>query len=152
MICSHCAAEMPEISVYCPGCGKSVEDEQASEIAEHATESRKDALLGALAYVAILPAAIMLLIPSFRQNTFVRFHCFQSLMFAGVSIVVAVLLRLVFAVLSFVPFAGFLLAVLAVGITFLAILFLWVVLIVKAVQGQAHELPWIGHFAAKLAQ
>jgi uncharacterized membrane protein len=143
---------MPEISVYCPGCGRSVQaDDLGPEVVEPSTTSRRDALLSALAYVGIVPAAIMLVIPSLRQNHFVRFHCFQSLLFAGVSIVIAVLLRIIFTILSFVPFIGFLLAVLAVGITFLAIVFLWIVLIVKAAQGQAHELPWIGRFAAKWA-
>jgi uncharacterized membrane protein len=46
---------------------------------------------------------------------------------------------------------GFLFGVLAVGLIFLAIVFLWVVLIIKALQGSAHELPWLGQAAARLS-
>jgi uncharacterized membrane protein len=35
---------------------------------------------------------------------------------------------------------------------FLAFVVLWAVLVVKAGQGQAYELPWLGHFAHQLAR
>src|SRR5215470_18357469 len=79
MICSHCAAEMPEISAYCPACGSSVNAEsdplRASDL--------NDQLLGALAYVAIVPAIVLLLIPMLRHRLFVRFHAWQSLLFTA---------------------------------------------------------------------
>jgi uncharacterized membrane protein len=59
--------------------------------------------------------------------------------------------KLIFAILSFVPFVGFLFAWLSVGLVFLAVVVLWAVLVVKAGQGQAYELPWLGQFAARLS-
>ena len=49
MICSYCSAEMPEISAFCPACGRSV-DRAESEDPISAARVR-DSLLGMLAYV-----------------------------------------------------------------------------------------------------
>lgn len=148
MICPHCASEMPEISAFCPGCGRSVHED-----AEHLTAcDTHEALLGALAYLTFVPAVLFLAIPAFKDKAFVRFHAWQSVFFAGVTLVLGLAMRLIFAILSFVPFIGFLFAWLSVGLVFLAVVVLWAVLVVKAGQGQAYELPWLGQFAARLAQ
>ena len=146
MICPYCAAEMPEISSYCPSCGRSVH----SDSGPISTTDRQESLLAALAYLTIIPAIAFLLIPKTRSKSFIRFHAWQSILFAGAAAVVGFSVRVIFAVLSFVPIAGFLFAWLAAGLAFLAIVILWAVLVVKTGQGQAYELPWLGHFAAKL--
>ena len=148
MICSHCASEMPEISAFCPGCGRSVHP-----VAEHfAVANRQEALLGALAYITVFPAIFFLAVPAFKGKTFVRFHAWQSIFFAVATAIIGLAMRLIFAILSFVPFAGFLFAWLSVGLVFLAIVVLWAVLVVKAGQGQAYALPWLGHYAAQLSE
>jgi uncharacterized membrane protein len=148
MICSHCASEMPDISVYCPGCGCSV-DESRDEIS---TADTGEAVLGALAYIAVVPAVVFLIFPATKRKSFIRFHAWQSILFAVSAGVIALATRLVFTILSFVPFIGFLFAWLSVGVVFLAIVVLWAVLVVKASQGDAYELPWLGHFATRLSQ
>ena len=148
MICSHCASEMPDISAFCPGCGRAVLE--ASELPVPA--NTQDTLFGALAYVTVVPAILFLVLPAFRNRTFVRFHAWQSILFAIASMVIGVAMRLIFAILSFVPFIGFLFAWISVGVVFLAIVILWAVLVVKAAQGQAYELPWLGNFAAQLSR
>jgi uncharacterized membrane protein len=146
MICSHCASEMPDVSSFCPGCGRSIHEE-----AEHLNAtSTQEALLGAVAYLTFIPAALFLAIPAFKNKSFLRFHAWQSLFFAGITLVLGAAMRLIFAILSFVPFIGFLFAWLSVGLLFLAVVVLWAVLVVKAGQGQAYELPWLGQFAARL--
>jgi uncharacterized membrane protein len=147
MICSHCASEMPEISAFCPGCGRSIHED-----AEHLSASdTQEALLGALAYLTFIPAVVFLAIPAFKNKRFVRFHAWQSVFFTVVTLVVGLAMRLIFAILSFVPFMGFLFAWLSVGLMFLAVVVLWAVLVVKAGQGQAYELPWLGQFASRLS-
>jgi uncharacterized membrane protein len=147
MICSHCASEMPEISAFCPGCGRSTHQD-----AEYLSASdTHEALLGALAYLTFVPAVLFLAIPAFKNKPFVRFHAWQSVFFAGVTLVLGLAMRLIFAILSVVPFVGFLFAWLSVGLVFLAVVVLWAVLVVKAGQGQAYELPWLGQFAARLS-
>jgi len=60
-------------------------------------------------------------------------------------------MRGLFALFSIFAGVGLLLATLTVGLVFLAIVFLWLVLVIKAVQGEAYELPWLGRIAAGLA-
>jgi uncharacterized membrane protein len=147
MICSYCSSEMPDISAYCPGCGRAV------RAAEHliAADAR-EALLGALSYLTILPAIVFLAAPAFKNKTFVRFHAWQSILFTLTAAVIIFVMRLIFAILSLVPFIGILFAWLAAGLVFLALVVLWAVLVVKAGQGEAYELPWLGHFAARLGE
>jgi len=139
---------MPEISAFCPACGRAVAGPQPFPEARGLSQ---DAVLGMLAYVALLPGVLFLALPTFKANRFVRFHSWQSVFFAGGTIIVAGILRLLFAMLVFIPGIGFLFAILALGLTSLAMVFLWLVLIVKAIQGDAYELPWLGGIAARLA-
>jgi uncharacterized membrane protein len=146
MICTYCAAEMPEISVFCPGCGRSV---NAPE--EVSATSARDAVLGGLSYVTVVPAIVFLAVPAFRSNRFVRLHSWQSVFFFAAAAVTALLLKVLFAVFSILPAIGFLVAWLLVGVTLIAMVMLWAVLTLKAVQGQSYELPILGRIAASLA-
>jgi uncharacterized membrane protein len=137
---------MPEISAFCPVCGRSV---NASEVLSAGDVG--DALRGALAYVTVLPA-ILFLVPAFKSSRFVRFHSWQSVFFAVVTAVTAFLIKLLFAIFSMLPGIGFLLAWLSIGVALIAIVVIWVTLIVKAAQGQSHELPLICRMAAQLAK
>ena len=116
------------------------------------TTVTRDALLGGLAYVTIVPAIALLAVPALRSSRFVRFHCWQSLFFTAAAAIAAFLVKFVFAILSLLPVIGFLLAWLSIGVTFLAIAVIWVVLLVKALQGQSYELPVLGGIALKLAE
>lgn len=144
MICSYCAATMPEISEFCPGCGRSVHAKQFVAI------GLRDAVLGGLAYVAVIPAILFLAVPALRSSRFVRFHSWQSIFFAISTTVLVLASRLLFVTFSMLPVVGFLIAWLSLGIGFLAVLTLWAVLVAKAAQGHTYELPVIGPIAARL--
>ena len=151
MICPHCFSEMPEISAFCPGCGRSVQGSDDAALAFEPAANTRDALLGGLAYVALLPAVLFLTLPSLKTSRFVRFHSWQSVFFAILTVILAGLMRGLFALFSVFPGAGFLFATLTVGLVFLAVVFLWLVLVIKAVQGESYELPWLGRIASGLA-
>ncbi len=98
----------------------------------------------AIAYLPLLPPAVILFLPAFRNNRFVRFHAWQSILLWGlffVLTIVALLLSNVAAAMVFLLF-GILAA--------LAILFLWVVLTLKAWEGERFELPLFGDLAARM--
>ena len=116
-----------------------------------ATDAR-DALLGALAYLTVVPAILFLAVPAFRSSRFVRFHSWQSVFFAIATAIAGFLVKLVFMIFSILPAIGFLLAWLSVGVASIALVIIWVVLAVKAVQGQSYELPVLGRMAARLAE
>jgi uncharacterized membrane protein len=144
MICSNCDAHMPDVSAFCPACGSSV------DIEESIASEPRERLLGALAYLGLIPAIVLLAIPALRRNPFIRFHAWQAVLFSGSSIILGLALRLLFVVFSLLPVVGFLLAWLSLGIAALGVVMLWVVLVVKAAQGQRYELPLIGPLAAQL--
>jgi uncharacterized membrane protein len=98
----------------------------------------------AVAYLPLLPAAVVLFLPAFRNNRFVRFHAWQSILLWGVFFVLtiaALFLSNVAAAMVFLLF-GILAS--------LAMLFLWIVLSLKAWQGERFEVPLFGELAARL--
>jgi uncharacterized membrane protein len=147
MICTHCSTEMPNISVYCPSCGHSV-DSFSDELC---TADSREALLGAAAYVAVFPAIVLLAIPAARASRFIRFHAWQSLLFGAGAVVTGLVLKLLFLVLTIVPTVGFLFSWLLGGVVSIALVVLWAVLFVKVLQRDCYELPVIGPLAARLA-
>jgi uncharacterized membrane protein len=61
--------------------------------------------------------------------------------------VLTVVVRVVFLGLLFIPIVGPLLAVLLVVVVALATVFTWIVLLVKAFQGERFALPLIGNLS-----
>ena len=133
LICPHCGTAMPAISAFCPACGWSMRPLPA-----------EDRAIGALAYLTIVPPVVFLLLPNFRTHRFIRFHAWQSLMLWGAFLfltIAALFLSNVAAAIFFLLF-GILAS--------LAMFFLWVVLSIKAWQGERFELPWLGTIAERL--
>ena len=105
---------------------------------------QEDRILGALAYFTLVPAGVLLLLPGFRSHRFIRFHAWQSM--------------LIWGVFCFLTIIGLSLSNIAAAMVFLifgilvslAMLFLWIVLSIKAWQGERFELPWFGPLAGRL--
>ena len=153
MICSYCSASMPEVSAFCPGCGRAVASGSQAEADEAGVAPlSRYAFLGAIAYAPIVPAIVFLLVPAIRHSRFVRFHSWQSLLFVVGTVVIGVATRLAFAGLAVFPFLGSLLAWLIAGLVSLAVVFLWIAIVIKAALGDAYELPLIGPWATRLAE
>jgi uncharacterized membrane protein len=129
--CSRCGAAIDDFASFCPQCGR--------PLGRAGAPPPKPSLLpeniaGALAY-CLLPAIVFLLVAPYRDNRFVRFHCFQSIAFTIVSIIPRLLL--------YVPVAGLLLW----PALELALFIIWIILFVKAWQGQKFKLPLVGEWA-----
>ena len=135
---------MPDVSAFCPACGVSVAETRGA-VNPH------DKALGALAYIGIIPAIILILVPALRDNRFVRFHSWQSILFSIASVLLAGALKLLLVIFSVLPVIGFLLAWLSLGIGSMGIFILWIVLLVKAALGHSYQLPLIGPLADQLA-
>jgi uncharacterized membrane protein len=100
--------------------------------------------VAAVAYLTFVAGAVVLFLPAFRNNRFVRFHAWQSVLLWGVFFVLtiaALFLSNVAAAMVFLLF-GILAS--------LAMLFLWIVLTLKAWQGERFEVPLFGELAARL--
>ena len=142
---------MPDTAAYCPGCGRAL---GPIEPARGALGALPETLAGGLAYF-LLPAIVFLFAEPYRSNRFVRFHCFQCLALCLAAVVVGALLRvmglLLFFILFFIPVLSHLLLLLVSMIAGLAFFVVWVVLVVKALQGEMFKLPVLGDFAERHA-
>jgi uncharacterized membrane protein len=131
--CSGCGAALDVAASFCPRCGRRAGLASGSRAVARSSPL-KDNVAGALAYF-LIPAIVFLLIDPFRSNRFVRFHCFQSLAFAVISMIPRIAL--------YVPVAGILLW----PVLELVLFVVWVILLIKAFQGQEFKLPLIGEWA-----
>jgi uncharacterized membrane protein len=138
---------MPEAPAFCPNCGFGAPPERVRGKVGALPQS----LAGPLAYCAVLPAVFFLLVEPYNKNRFVRFHAFQSLGLVVAGVGVGAALRIAGLLLFFVPVLGHLLVLLVSMVVGLALFTLWVVLVVKAAQGEMFKLPLIGDFAERQA-
>ena len=146
--CPHCAAQMPDTAAFCPGCGRAI---QVTPRARGRVGAFPEKIAGALAYVTFVPALVFLLLGPYSKNQFVRFHSLQCLLFWAVGVILGIVLKFVSLILFIIPALGPLLVVLIAIVLVLAVLLVWLVLVVKALQGEAFKLPWIGDFAEQQA-
>lgn len=146
--CPHCAAQMPESAAFCPGCGRAMHTDAR---AQGKVGVFPEPVAGALSYFTFLPAILFLVIEPFKSNRFVRFHSIQCLLFWAAGILVAIALKLAGLLLFIIPVLGPLLVVLISVVVGLGAIVIWLVSVVKALQGHAFELPWLGGFAERWA-
>jgi uncharacterized membrane protein len=109
-----------------------------------------DNAAAAIAYLTIIPSIIFLLIDPYRRIPLVRFHSIQNIALAIAWVVVWMAVMVAEVILHFIPFIGvlFMLVNLAVAIGFFIA---WLMAIIKASQGQFFKLPFIGDYAARMA-
>jgi uncharacterized membrane protein len=134
---------MADTADECPVCGRSM---VADQRARGSVGGLPETLAGALAYF-LVPAIVFLLLPPYSKDRFVRFHSFQCLGLCLAALVIGALLRVAGFGLFFVPTLGRLLILLVSVVIPLAFFAVWVVLVVKALQGEIFKLPVVGHFA-----
>lgn len=107
-------------------------EEQKSDQQTKTSTGLDQNVAGLLSYVAgIITGVVFLLLE--KENRFVRFHALQSIFITIVAIVLN-------TVVGWIPIIGWLLGLLLYPLE----LALWIVLMVKAYQGQYFKLPWIG--------
>lgn len=144
--CPHCAAQMPETAAYCPGCGRSMLPEPR---AQGRVGPLPENIAGALAYLTFVPAIVFLLLDPYKKNQFLRFHSVQCLLFCGASVAIGIALKLASVVLFIIPVLGPLLVLLVSVVVGLAAFVIWLVLVVKALQGEMFRLPVLGDIASQ---
>jgi uncharacterized membrane protein len=143
--CTGCGKEVPAGAAACPGCGQA--SAGAAVAAPMASSGGlTDNVAGALAYVTLIPAIVFLVMEPYNKNKFIRFHSFQCLFLHAALIVLWIALTLV----AMVPVVGLIL-IPVWFVVWLGSIVLWVILVLKAYQGQKFKLPGIGDFAEQQA-
>ncbi len=136
--CTGCGTEIAAGAAACPSCGQAA---AAAPIAAPApTGGLTDNVAGALAYFTFIPAIIFLVMEPYNTNKFLRFHSFQSLFLCVLCFVVGF-------VVGLIPVVN----IIAVPLLLVGELVIWLVLVLKAYQGQKFKLPVIGDIAEQQA-
>ncbi|MFZ0337209.1 MAG: Tic20 family protein [Terracidiphilus sp.] len=108
-----------------------------------------DHAAGAIAYLTFIPAILFLLLEPYKQNSYVRYHSWQSILLSlgafAVNVVLAFLL--VFALL-FTPRLH-LFTWRAIELFWMAV---WIACVVNAAMGKRFKLPVIGELAEQQAK
>ncbi|MEY2395040.1 MAG: hypothetical protein QOF94_1385 [Acidobacteriaceae bacterium] len=139
--CNMCGARIADGATTCAACGGG-----ATVAPAVAASGLADNVAGMLAYVTFIPAIVFLVTPPYNQSRFVRFHSFQSIFFC----VAIAAIQIALSIMTVVPFLIFITAPLHVLVA-LAALVGWIILLLKANQGQMFKLPVIGDLAEKQA-
>lgn len=142
--CNMCGAQIADGSSVCAACAARVP--AAGPVPAVAQQGMTDNVAGMLAYITIIPAIIFLVMEPYNRNRFIRFHSFQCLFFAAALIVLHVGLG-IFGVIPGVALLTFPLHMLINVGAFIV----WIVLLIKANQGQMYKLPFIGDLAQQQA-
>ena len=105
-----------------------------------------DNAAGGLAYITIIPPIIFLIVAPFNKNPYIRFHSWQSIFLAIAWFIVEIGL----IVIRMLPFIGWSMWFLRplVGLGFFI---LWIVVLIKAFNGEKFKIPFIGDLAEKQA-
>lgn len=152
--CSVCGTQTADGSTICPACSRSAVPAGGMAAAQPVAGSvggMTDNVAGMLAYVTIIPAILFLVIEPYNKNRFVRFHSFQNLFLHVAAFVCWIALFIISAVLAFIPILGHLVAFLLWMVLSVGLLVVWIMLLIKANQGQMWKLPVIGDMAEKQA-
>jgi uncharacterized membrane protein len=101
---------------------------------------------GAIAYITFLPAIAFLALPPYNKSSFVRFHAWQSIFLT----VAWVALFVILAILARIPVFGLIIFPIMLLID-LGMFVLWIMAVIKALNGLRFKLPIIGALAESQA-
>jgi uncharacterized membrane protein len=149
--CPSCGAEVQ--GNFCAKCGAQVGGSSAPPPPPSAAQAGiTDNVASALCYLlSILTGILFLVLEPYNKNKTIRFHAFQSI-FLWVAVVVLYIVAGILSVaLGALPFIGFLFSVVLWAALGLGCLFLWLMLMYKAYNGEKWVLPVVGPLAEKQA-
>jgi uncharacterized membrane protein len=145
--CNQCGAQIADGTTTCAACSsRSAAAPPAAVVPAAPASAMADNVAGMLAYVTFIPAIIFLVTPPYNQSRFIRFHSFQSIFFC----VAVFAIQIALSVFAVVPFLILIIAPLHMLVA-LGALIVWIILLLKANQGQMFKLPIIGDLAEKQA-
>ncbi len=139
--CNMCGAQIADGTTTCPACSA-----RPVVATPSAGSGLADNVAGMLAYFTIIPAIIFLLLEPYNKSRFVRFHAWQSIFFGVAWWVLWIGLRIV----VHISLLGFL-TLFIWPVIWLGGFIVWIILVIKANQGQMFKLPVIGDLAQQQA-
>ena len=107
-----------------------------------------DNAAGAISYFTFIPAIVFLLLPRYKESSYVRFHAWQSVLLCITAFLVDIILG---AIALLTLFLGTLALTYTLRIILLLWLILWLVCVIQAMNGRRFRIPLLGSIAEKLA-
>jgi uncharacterized membrane protein len=144
--CPNCGAQLPAGATACPACADKSATPPAGASAAAPAAGLTDNVAGMLAYITIIPAIVFLVLEPYNQRRFIRFHSFQCIFLT----VAFIALGIALSIISMIPFLG-LIMIPVHFLVWIGAFALWIILLIKANQGQMFKLPVIGDMAEKQA-
>jgi uncharacterized membrane protein len=142
--CNMCGTQIADGSTTCAACATRATGSAGA--AAVPAQGMTDNVAGMLAYVTIIPAIVFLLVAPYNRNRFIRFHAWQCIFLA----IAWTVLWMALSIFVHIPLLGWL-SILIWPLIGLGGFILWIVLLLKANQGQMYKLPVIGDMAEKQA-
>jgi uncharacterized membrane protein len=148
-LCPECGTAVKKAAVVCIHCGVPLTPVTPVAVGAAARSGTglEPNLAAALTYLLTWVTGIIFLVVE-KDNEYVRFHAKQAIAFGVAAVAVWIGLTIFFAVMAFLPIIGGIVAGLLstlVWFTFgIGFLVIWIVLMVKAYQGQRYDLPVLG--------
>lgn len=157
--CVNCGADVT--GRFCAKCGTAVTTDASAgseppppprAVPPPASADLPENLACTLTYaLGVLSGVLFLVLEPYSANPRIRFHAMQSLFFSGAAFVAWFGLLLASGMLAFIPILGVIVGSVVLAVFGLAMLAIWVVLMVKAYQGETWKLPILGDLAEKQA-
>ena len=149
--CGKCGSEVADGAAFCPKCGQPQTGGQVTQTSQSTQPGMAENVAGLLCYIlGWLTGIIFFLID---KRPFVRFHAAQSIVVFGGLHLINIAIGIVFGAGMMMRggFAAFGLGSALYGLISLIALVLWIVLMVKAYQGEKFEVPVAAGIAKSFA-
>jgi uncharacterized membrane protein len=148
--CTKCGANVADNAAFCPSCGATVGGASPSTPAAASQSGLAENVAGLLCYVLGWITGLIFFLTDKRP--FVRFHAAQSIVVFGAFMILRIIIGMMFVTSGLTGVAtGFSLGIMLSGLVSIVGLVLWILLMVKAYQGERYRLPIAAEFADKLA-
>jgi uncharacterized membrane protein len=148
-LCPECGKAINKAAVVCVHCGVPLTPmtSVAAGAAVRSGTGLEPNIAAALSYLLTWVTGIIFLVIE-KDNDYVRFHAKQAIAFGVAAVAVWIGLSIFFAIMAFLPIiGGFVAGLLATLVWFafgIGFLVTWIVLMLKAYQGQRYDLPVLG--------
>ncbi len=152
--CNMCGTQIADGTTTCAACmSRAATAGPGGPVVAAAptTGGMTDNVAGMLAYITIIPAIIFLVMEPYNKNRFVRFHAFQNIFLHVAAVAIWIILMILTVAASVIPIVGHLIVMLLGLAIWVGFFVAWIVLLIKANQGQMYKLPVIGDLAEKQA-
>lgn len=156
---------------YCPNCGSQVEGKFCAKCGSPVaadpapggaaptpaavpaqSAGMTDNMAAALCYLlTFLTGILFLVLEPYNKNKLIRFHAFQSIFFGVAYMVVWIVVSVLGAAMTAIPFVGWFFTTLLYFVLLIGFFVLWLMLMYKAYNNEKWVLPVIGPLAEKQA-